>query len=229
MEKLILEPINFSKFLTCNKCNMIIENPYESECCGILFCYSCIEPEQIGKEKELCRKCQKNATYRQNSFLKRIINQMNIPCGFNCLKILPSNEIKSHMISCELREYVCNICLNNNRVNNKCDQFSGRKKEFTIHLLQEHENEILNFNDNFESIKLNQIEAENKKKIACAEKIEEIKENSYRRESYPGFRYVLDNIRRVSVLSGRSNNSYYANNSINDSQDFVTDSYIDYD
>jgi len=110
MEKLGLEPVNFQKYLTCGRCFLVIDNPYEIECCGTLFCYSCIQNILSNKEIEICDKCQKIAKFSQNSFVKRIINGLEIDCNFGCGKKFYSNEIKSHMISCDLREYMCFIC-----------------------------------------------------------------------------------------------------------------------
>jgi hypothetical protein len=214
MEKLSLGSIDFQRYLTCAKCFLIIDNPFEIECCGTLFCYTCIQHAILNKEKETCEKCNKMANYRQNSFVKRLVNGMELDCNFGCGKKFNSNEIKTHMLSCELREYICNLCqkktnekgssqsqsspsvnlatYSDKEINIPDDKFtypsrikfSGKKIEFLKHLLFEHENEILKFNDNFLNFKFQSFEqfmhsvTENKKKTQFLSIIEEAKENS---------------------------------------------------
>jgi hypothetical protein len=149
MEKLALNKINFENFLFCPKCKFIIENPYEVECCGTLYCYVCIEMN-INKEIEDCPKCLKVAIYRQNCFVKRIVNQIHILCNYGCGTKLPTSEMKSHMLNCEMRFFTCNICKNLN--SNKESFLITKKKEFLEHILNFHSKEILSLNDNFHKI-----------------------------------------------------------------------------
>lgn len=146
MEKINLINPDIQKYLMCLKCKLVIENPYELECCGSLFCYNCVKFDNISKR---CLKCNKKSEYRQNSFVKRILNQMQLNCGFNCGKKFSSIEIRSHMKNCEMREYVCNICENKGISSN----FIGDKKGFIAHLLEIHEADILDFNDNYNEFK----------------------------------------------------------------------------
>jgi hypothetical protein len=147
MEKLnILNP-DIQKSLLCSKCKFIIENPWERDCCGALFCHGCLKNPNM---KTKCVKCHKLAKCSPNAFVKRILNQMLLNCAFNCGKKFNSNEIKAHMIICELREYNCNICPNLGEITPPI--FTGKKKEFVLHMLEFHENELLNFNDNYDKI-----------------------------------------------------------------------------
>jgi hypothetical protein len=146
MEKLPLNQLNFEQFLFCPKCHFIIENPYEIECCGTLYCYMCIELN-INKNIEDCGKCGKVAIYRQNCFVKRIANQMQILCNYGCGTKLRTPEMKSHMLNCEKRIFTCNICKIQNNI--KESIFLSNKKEFLEHMLDYHSKELVTINDNF--------------------------------------------------------------------------------
>jgi hypothetical protein len=143
MEQVINVPDNTFKiesWLICQKCKMIIDNPYEISCCGTLFCFQCII---YSREASTCSKCFRKSDFRENSFVKRILNQMEIPCAFKCGGKFRSGEIKSHMLTCELREYLCNFC------EKDIKRFQGKKKEFLLHMIESHETELLNYNDDF--------------------------------------------------------------------------------
>lgn len=170
MDKLSIK-IDIEKYLICQKCKLIVENPYEGDCCGILFCYSCIK----NSKKLVCLKCNKKSEFRQNSFIKRIINHMNINCAFNCGSKFKSIEIKKHMTHCEYRIYQCNVC-------DKNIIFTGKKEELLNHMIKEHVREVLDLNDQYEeyqNFKTNQLFEKKSIFNMNAPLIEEIKENPY--------------------------------------------------
>ncbi len=169
MDKMSIK-IDIEKYLICKRCKFIIENPFEIECCGDLYCSNCVK---YSSNKIICLNCNKKSTFRQNSFVKRIINHMIINCPFNCEMKYPSNEIRDHMMQCELREYSCNIC----DYKNTNKKFNGNKKEFMTHLMNFHENDLLKYNDNYEKYKYKSNLM--KKKSFSYSKIEEVKDNPY--------------------------------------------------
>ncbi len=162
MEKSNHLHFDFQTYFICPKCNLIIDNPYELQCCGLLYCYNCIKYNK--PNKEICPKCCRLSSFRQNSFVKRISNQMILHCTFNCGGRFPFTEIRKHMTSCNNREYICNICIKNTT---GCKSiFKGKKKEFLVHMVEAHEKDILNINDRYKEITTyieNKKEEENKK------------------------------------------------------------------
>jgi hypothetical protein len=76
--------------------------------------------------------------------MKRIVSQLTLKCSFDCSgKIYPFNEVREHMKKCELREYVCNFCYEKKKV------FEGKKKDLLTHIANEHETQLLEFNDKY--------------------------------------------------------------------------------
>jgi hypothetical protein len=148
MEKLNHLQFNFENYLICPKCNLIIENPYELECCGVLYCYNCIKYNHT--DKDICPNCCKISLFRQNSFVKRISNQMVLYCTFNCGARFPFTEIRHHMSSCSNREYICNLCIKNGTASDS--NFKGKKKEFLAHMVDVHEKDIFMINDRHKEI-----------------------------------------------------------------------------
>jgi hypothetical protein len=142
-----MENINFEaeleKHIVCIKCRMVVIEPHESCCCGTLYCLECT------KLLPHCLKCKAVSKFRENSFIKRILNQTLLNCSFNCGQKFSYQNIKDHMTSCEMRKYNCNICIT------KESTFIGNKKELLSHLLEKHENEIIDINDKYSMIKKN--------------------------------------------------------------------------
>lgn len=133
--------LDVKKYLLCIKCKLIVENPYEAECCGSLICANCVsltnptaskDPKanstQSNKLPEICKQCELIPTYKQNLFAKRLLFQMNLSCIFNCGKSFQYSDIRSHLLQCELRQYYCQYC-----------EFSGSKSEFKSHFFESHE------------------------------------------------------------------------------------------
>lgn len=161
MNKLLIINPNIQTYLICYKCKFIIDNPYETECCGTLICFRCIPPKDMN---EKCVKCFKISQYRSNSFIKRLMNQMTLDCAYNCGSKFPSNEIRSHMISCNSRVYECRICEDKDNTREKESNekmikvvkvFKGNKKDFLSHMIYFHEEEIIKLNDNYSNKKEN--------------------------------------------------------------------------
>jgi hypothetical protein len=140
-----MEKINFEaeleKFITCVKCRMVVTDPQESCCCGTLYCQDC------SKLTPACLVCKSPCKFRDNSFVKRILNQMLIKCSFNCGQRFAYQDIKIHMSACELRQYNCNICVS------KELSFIGKKKELIKHIIECHEDDVIEINDKYTFIK----------------------------------------------------------------------------
>jgi hypothetical protein len=91
---------------------------------------------------------------------------MILNCGFNCGNKYQLSEIRDHMLSCELREYICHICneINMRNKNNKI-YFQGNREQLLSHILITHSDEVLKYNDNYMEIKCSNNNAEEIKKM----------------------------------------------------------------
>lgn len=138
----------FEKYMKCQFCNLVLDNPYESKCCGKLFCYKCIG----NIETESCGQCFKIQEFRQNCFVKRILNQMSLSCFFKCGEKMHSSTLRKHMIYCPNREYRCHFCDEDNYYSDKVRHnqinFLGKKKDFLYHLIELHPDRVVEFHEN---------------------------------------------------------------------------------
>ena len=131
----------FEKYMICQYCKLLLENPYESICCGELFCQKCSN----FLENDKCITCFKIHEFRQNFFVKRILNQMSISCFYNCGEKLHSTSLRNHMINCKNRQYTCNVCEDSYFPK---EIFSGNKKDFLSHFIENHSDNIIDLNEN---------------------------------------------------------------------------------
>lgn len=219
----------FEEHLVCSKCNLIIDNPFEIICCGTLFCESCTVYDTRSNN---CTGCDKPAVYQPNSFIKRMINQMSINCIFKCGTKLQSFQIKEHMSSCELREYNCNFCKEEDP-----DKFKGKRREFLVHLITSHDSQVLEMNSTVFKNRMVRETAyhqgllssnkpnleEEKESMASTNLISFPLSNAYTHSSTRGFRANFPGIPHYRVPSYIQNSSFDRN-----AQNSLTDESIDY-
>ena len=126
------------KFFQCFYCNQLIDNVYESECCGKLYCSNCIS-KLISKK---CNLCQNNLFFQKNLFAQRMLKNIKIKCKYNCGKTLSYEDMKRHLLTCENKTYLCEFEHNDNNNN---IQFKGNKNEILEHLKNNHPIHLLIF------------------------------------------------------------------------------------
>lgn len=148
---------NIENLLNCGKCNFIINasiNIYETKCCGTLFCEDCINRDDLNKT---CEKCKKPMVYGMNSFAKRILRDINVTCKY-CFNKYPNKLMKKHMTICDKRIFKCYFCKEDKKNENFINETKFRvrdayyKEDYMKHLLNEHQDKIIELNDNFEKI-----------------------------------------------------------------------------
>ena len=62
----------------CPICQLILHDPYQTKCCGINFCHSCIH--QIQNDNKQCPTCRENVEVFQNKGLRRSLDQLHVFC-----------------------------------------------------------------------------------------------------------------------------------------------------
>ena len=127
----------------CPICLEIVEEPWETSCCGNLFCEKCIL-SYMSNQCPICR--TKNFKTKKNNFAKLLIKEYegNFSCPHGCNKKIKLNEFKEHKYNCDDVIFKCNI--------NKC-KFEGKRKNSLEHLINCHEDTIALLSENFESLK----------------------------------------------------------------------------
>lgn len=135
---------SFSKIVEestiCPICLKLATDAVESECCGSIFCDSCI----IRIEKKECPICRNyNFKYHNALGIRKLIKNLPVMCTFNCGHKDSNENMKKHYHSCQLRDYKCSV----NGCNLVC-----KRDEFLNHLITEHTTVLINVGENFEKV-----------------------------------------------------------------------------
>lgn len=126
---MISTELDIKKYFICNYCKLIVENPYEKECCGGLVCFDC--SNYYRDLNTVCSVCLKKYSFRKNCFAKRLLHHMNISCIYDCGFSSNYDKIRQHTLHCEQRIFHCDDC-----------GFQGNRKSFKMHYIDAHEEEF---------------------------------------------------------------------------------------
>ena len=129
------------KYFICNYCNEIIYDVFESDCCGKLYCSSCIG-NLINKPCKYCPNTLQR--FSKNIFAERLMHSIIVKCKYGCEKRLPFNSMRTHLLSCEKKVYECSFP--------KCN-YKGIKKDMLNHLVHNHEIYLLFLMENYDYFK----------------------------------------------------------------------------
>lgn len=114
------------EYFKCSNCKELIEDVYESECCGRLYCAKCVG-NTVNKACPFCH--FKTLRFSKNVFAERIQKEIKIHCKY-CGAYLPYREVVKHMMVCEEKMFLCSF--------SNCS-FKGKKKEMVDHMVKSHE------------------------------------------------------------------------------------------
>lgn len=115
----------FEQNLKCPICLTVATDPYGNNCCGHLFCKRCIDHITDSK----CPLCRKQVKFRENTFIKRFMENYLIVCEFGCEEMLPISDMKFHRFSCESAKFKCSI--------NDC-KIELKRNDMLTHMIQVH-------------------------------------------------------------------------------------------
>lgn len=127
-------------YFNCFVCGEIPESPYESECCGKLYCHSCSENSSDLR----CRHCSKALKFRVCAFAKNVMKTMETNCKFGCETKYKISDTRKHNLHCKSKVYICTI--------KKCTYF-GTRENLIKHVSELHSRELLVLIENFELFK----------------------------------------------------------------------------
>ena len=123
---------SLDKHLKCFKCSSLSIKYFSSECCGKLFCPSCVS----SLLNSPCPNCKHSyVQFFENAFTKRLLQIATYKCKYGCNKRLSAEQMKTHFLTCDQKTFKCCICKDNN--------FKGSTKEINTHLIKEHYAEVL--------------------------------------------------------------------------------------
>lgn len=132
-----MDKINVDELFLCKNCNLMIDEPYESECCGNLYCQTCINDLSYTN----CTICKKLFKFRKNIFAKNLLKKVELKCKHLCGKKFTYEEMKTHLFRCDNKMFKCTI-----------DYCYGvdKKKQMVEHAQLFHSNELLILMENYE-------------------------------------------------------------------------------
>jgi len=131
--------------LKCPICFTLAEMPYESNCCGNIFCDTCVGLIRRSEDYSKCPICRKNVIFRESSFAKRLLTNLVVKCMYKCGENLLFHKMKIHLKTCPEREFVC-------KIDPSC-QYKSKKDDFLKHVITAHPISILSVSENFDKVK----------------------------------------------------------------------------
>lgn len=124
--------------LNCAICWSIPKVPYQSNCCGHIFCYKCTQ-ELISQKCSLCR--SEKATFSKNKFASKLLDEIKIMCNYGCESFINLNKMHEHRYTCEKYEFTCSI--------NSC-KFKGSRENALKHIVNSHGFQAIMFAENID-------------------------------------------------------------------------------
>lgn len=125
--------------LKCPICLNIAEDPYESTCCGQIFCGKCIT--SIGLNK--CPICRSVKVLRRNTFARKLLDEIKVICIYGCEAFVPISKMKEHRLNCNESIFKCTI--------DGC-KYSGKRIDLGNHMLEIHSNLLIVLAEQYENI-----------------------------------------------------------------------------
>jgi hypothetical protein len=135
-----MEKLNVDEMFRCYKCDYMVDEPHESECCGKLYCQSCVVDLTFSQ----CKICKKAVKFRKNLFAKKLMQQVELKCRHHCGGKFMYEDMKLHLYRCDCRIFKCTIDF--------CS-FVGRKLEIIPHMTKHHPIHLITMLENYEEFK----------------------------------------------------------------------------
>jgi hypothetical protein len=132
--------------LKCPICLTIAEEPNETSCCGHIFCAKCITSITLKMNCPICR--SNKFFFRQNSFVKLLLNTSQVACPNGCGSSILLSQLKLHRYTCEASLFKCSIDFKGE----KC-KFEGTRIEALTHFISSHSDHFVVLAENYSSFK----------------------------------------------------------------------------
>jgi len=136
-----MDIITLEQNLKCPICWNIAEEPFESSCCGHVFCHSC-SMQIIEKKCPICRNTSMN--FRKNFLAKRLLEEIKIKCHYGCDEQIKINKMKEHRYECRAAIFKCTI--------EGCT-YNGNRNEIADHLVKEHVIQVMILSEQYDHLK----------------------------------------------------------------------------
>lgn len=136
----------FEQNIKCPICFNVVDEPFESSCCGHLFCRACVKSLKTANNCAICRSSKVN--YRENTFVKVLLDTLQVKCPNGCETSIPISNVKYHRYMCKAAMFVCSLNVNNVKCN-----YEGPKKEALKHFADKHADQMVILSENFDNFK----------------------------------------------------------------------------
>jgi hypothetical protein len=179
-----MDRINVDELFKCFNCEFMVDEPHESECCGKLYCHSCVVELAFFQ----CKLCKKSIKFRQNVFAKNLLQKVELKCRHLCGGKFNHEEMKLHIYRCDSRIFRCTI---------EFCSFYGKKEEMVAHMNQNHEIYLIALLEQFEEF------SESMDKVLNTRKV--FKDVNLFKDELGISSIPLNRIRRLDPIENNSN------------------------
>jgi hypothetical protein len=136
-----MDKLNLEKIFCCTGCGFIVDDPSESQCCGYLYCQSCVSEINYAQ----CTICKTySLRFRKSLFAKNLLHKIELKCRYECGAKYTYEDMRIHLLNCNNKSYKCTI--------NYCT-FEGKRKELDNHMIEKHPLYILIMMENYDDFK----------------------------------------------------------------------------
>ncbi len=136
-----MDIITLEQNLKCPICWNIPEEPFESSCCGHIFCHPCTK-QIIEKKCPICRNTSMN--FRKNFLAKKLLEEIKIKCHYGCDEQIKINKMKEHRYECRAALFKCTI---------EFCAYTGNRTQLAEHLIKEHVIQVMIISEQYDQLK----------------------------------------------------------------------------
>ncbi len=99
------------RMIECCICYNYPLNAVESGCCSQIVCQACVQQLSESAKHIICPLCrQEFSSVPVKGVLKRMIDNIGLPCKHKCGEFIKIGNIKDHNIVCAKRPHCCKFC-----------------------------------------------------------------------------------------------------------------------
>ena len=100
----------------CPICHLVAKKACQANCCGKIFCKSCLENHRQHSDEFNCPNCTKKVqgSYFENRRVEFEISDLQIYCTYkneNCSRQGNIKEVDNHIMQCSIEEVTCDKCV----------------------------------------------------------------------------------------------------------------------
>ena len=108
---ILVEEAQLSEF-ACPKCSLLLKDPYQVTCCGLIMCKTCLHQLRVSEHDFLCPSCNSslNKNYFKDTNTEKKILELKVYCQYRengCKWIGKVREVEAHTWACDHQLVQC--------------------------------------------------------------------------------------------------------------------------